>query len=92
MVNEDKFEELWAKAGAIEHASKLAAEYPAWRTKQRRRAGMVAGMALLLAVATPAVYTIQRTSSDSPLQVYCNRVDMSTQQWVDLADELLMTA
>ena len=92
-MNEDRFEDLWARAGASEYASQLAAEYPAWHALQRRRAGMVAGMALLLAVSTPVFHMFQRTGPHSPQQhVVCNRMDMPTQQWVDLADELLMTA
>lgn len=88
-MKEERFEELWTRAEAGHYASELAAEYPAWRRRQRRAAGVVAGVALLVAVATPLMLPQDTTATYS--KVYCNRIDKPTQQWVDLAGELLIS-
>lgn len=89
-MNEQSFEELWGRAEAEGYASRLASEYPQWRTKRRRTMGTVAGLALAIAVAIPTL--MPYTSSDNPSygKVYCNRTGTPDQQWVDLADELLL--
>lgn len=88
-MNEKRFEELWERAEAEGYASRLASEYPAWRTKTRRTAGMVAGLALMVAVAVPALMPHKTTDSTYYANVYCNRTGTDNQHWVDLADELL---
>ena len=87
-MNEKQFEELWVKAEAESHAEKLAAEYPVWRQKTRRTLSMAAGVALVLAVATPIAMSPSATCNYN--KVYCNRAGIQDQQWVNLADELLM--
>lgn len=87
-MNEKQFEELWVKAEAERHAEKLAAEYPVWRQKTRRTLSMAAGVALVLAVATPIAMLPSATGNYN--KVYCNRAGIQDQQWVNLADELLM--
>ncbi len=84
------FNELWEQAEAEHYASKLASEYPAWRTQRRHTAGMVAGIALILAVATPMMLTQSATGNSE--KVYCNNAAYDDNHWVDMADELLMTA
>ena len=89
-MNEQRFEELWNRAEVEGYASRLASEYSAWRTKTRRTAGMVAGVALVVVLAVPALMphkTMDRTYSAN---VYCNRTGIDNQHWVDLADELLL--
>ena len=88
MTNED-FDRLWEKAEAGRYATELSAEYPAWRRRQRRTAGMVAGVALVLAVATPLMLPQNTTGTYS--KVYCNRIDKPAQQWVDMAEDLLIS-
>ena len=87
-MNEKQFEELWVKAEAGSHAEKLAAEYPVWRQKTRRTLSMAAGVALVLAVATPIALSPSATGNYN--KVYCNRAGIQDQQWVNLAEELLM--
>ena len=87
-MNEKQFEELWVKAEAESHAEKLAAEYPVWRQKTRRTLSMAAGVALVLAMATPIAMSPSATGNYN--KVYCNRAGIQDQQWVNLADELLM--
>lgn len=86
-MNEKQFEELWVKAEAESHAEKLAAEYPVWRQKTRRTLSMAAGVALVLAVATPIA--LAPSANVNYNKVYCNRAGIQDQQWVNLADELL---
>lgn len=89
-MNEKRFEELWERAEAEGYASRLASEYPAWRTKTRRTVGMVAGLALVVAVAVPALMPHKTLDSTYYAKVYCNRTGTDYQHWVDLADELLL--
>ena len=89
-MNEQRFEELWERAEAEGYASRLASEYPAWRTKTRRTAGMVAGLALMCAVSVPALMPHETMESTYYAKVYCNRTGTDNQHWVDLADELLV--
>lgn len=90
MIDEKRFDELWERAEAEHYADGLAAEYPAWRTRRRRTAGMVAGLALVLAVASPLMQ--RHDQQDTVAKVYTNRTGIQDQQWLDLADELLMKA
>lgn len=90
MIDEKRFEDLWERAEGERYGAELAAEYPAWRRRQRRAAGMVAGVALMVAVAAPLALT--QSPAGNYEKVFCNRMDKPAQQWVDLADELLMTA
>ena len=90
VMNEQRFEELWERAEAEGYASRLATEYPVWRTKTRRTAGMVAGWALVVAVAVPALMPHKTMDSTYYAKVYCNRTGTDYQHWVDLADELLL--
>ena len=89
MMNDRDFEQLWERAEAEGHAARLTAEYPDWRHKTRRTLSMAAGVALVLAVATPIALSPSATGSYN--KVYCNRTGIQDQQWVDLADELLMS-
>lgn len=89
-MNEQRFEELWERAEAEGYASRLASEYPAWRTKTRRTAGMVAGLVLMGAVAVPTLMPHKTMDSTDYAKVYCNRTGTDNQHWVDLADELLV--
>ena len=89
MTNEE-FDKLWEQASVEGRASRLAAEYPAWHRRQRRVAGLVAALLLVVAVTTPMV--MKRDSASRYEKVYCNRIDKNNQQWVDMADYLLMNA
>ena len=51
---------------------------------------MVAALLLVVAVTTPMV--MKRDSGSRYEKVYCNRIDKNNQQWVDMADYLLMNA
>ena len=89
-MNEQRFEELWGRAEAEGYASRLASEYPEWRMKRRRTVGTVAGVALAIVVAIPALMPSSALENSSYAKVYCNRTGTADQQWVDLADELLL--
>lgn len=89
-MNEQKFEELWDRAEAEGYASRLASEYQGWRTKTRRTKGFVAGIALVIAVATPVFMPNRALDDPSKAKVFCNRTGTSEQYWIDLADELLI--
>ena len=90
MIKNESFEELWKELEAESYGTRLAAEYPAWRTRRRRTAGVVAGVALVLAVASPLM--LQHSRQDTVAKVYSNRAGSADQQWLDLADGLLMKA
>ncbi len=89
MMNDRDFEALWEKAEARSHAARLEAEYPAWRRRTRRTLSMAAGVALVMAVATPLALAPSATGDYN--NVFSNRADIQDRQWVDLADELLMS-
>lgn len=91
MVNEEQFEQLWEKAGAERYASMLAAEYPAWRVRRRRTMGVAAAVLLVAGMALPMLQN-RNGLSDSYLMAYCNRNDVDTEYWVNMADELLLNA
>ena len=52
--------------------------------------GMVAGLALVVAVSAPA-WMPNNESKAAYAQVHCNKAGTSDQHWVDLADELLLS-
>ncbi len=89
-MNEQRFEQLWNLAEAESYATKLAAEYPAWRTKTRRTTGIVMGLALVIAVAIPALMPHNAVGKTYYAKVYCNRTGTADQHWVDLSNELLI--
>lgn len=90
MINEQQFEELWARAEAEGSASRLAAQYPAWRARRRRTAGVVAGVALVLAVVTPLASPSTQIKSYG--KVYSNNTSFSDQHWAEMAATLLTKA
>lgn len=87
-MNREDFDKLWERAEAESHATRLAQEYPAWRTRQRRTSGMAIAAAVLLAVAVPALAPHHSGYG----KVYCNRTGVADQQWADLASEMLLNA
>ena len=84
-MDEKRFEALWERAEAEGYATRLAEEYPGWRARRRRAGGIVAGVALVLAVATPLVYTPM-----PEMKVYCNNAAYDKSHWTDMASNLLM--
>lgn len=89
MIDEKRFNELWEQAEAEKYSKDLAAEYPAWRTRTRRRASTMAGLALVVAVALPL--TLSPGSSRGYEKVYCNNKAFSESHWTEMADALLMS-
>jgi hypothetical protein len=89
-MDEKEFEQLWHQAEAEGYAKRLASEYPKWRTQRNRAMGMVAGLALVVAVSAPA-WMPNNESKAAYAQVHCNKAGTSDQHWVDLADELLLS-
>ncbi len=87
MMDEKRFEELWERAEANEYATKLAAEFPAWRAARRRTAGIVTGMALTIAVAAPLAF-----HPHSSEHIYCNNSSYSDSYWTETASALLLEA
>ena len=89
-MDDKDFNELWERAKTEKYAKALAAEYPHWHTRMRRTTGAVACLAVVLAVGIPmAIKPSQPTHQE---KVYSNNKDISDQQWIALADELLMNA
>lgn len=86
MTDED-FDKLWQRAETEGYAAKLSQEYPMWRARQRRNTGMAAAIAVMLAVAIPALMPHHSGYG----KVYCNRGDIAEAQWVSLTSEILMT-
>lgn len=91
MINEEQFEQLWEKAGAEPYATKLAAEYPAWRVRRRRTMGIAAAVLLVVGISLPMLQN-NNGLSDNCLMAYCNQSDVDTEYWVNMADELLLNA
>ena len=94
MIDEDKFNEVWERAEAETYASRMKTEYPHWRTRRRRTVGVAA-----LAIATTGIAlqilptkTQPMTAGGKHSVTICNRTDMASQYWVDMADALLMEA
>lgn len=87
-----QFDELWERAEVESHAARLAAGYPAWRSR-RRTAGM-AVMALLIAgAALPMMVTgrHQGAGYGGNTVAYCNCSDITDRYWTDMAEELLLS-
>jgi len=89
MIDEKRFNELWEKAESEKYAKEMAAEYPAWRTRSRRMAGTVVGLALVVAVALPI--TLSPGSTRGYEKVYCNNKAFNDSHWTEMADALLMS-
>lgn len=90
MMNEREFERLWERAEAESHASMLAAEYPAWRQKQRRTTGIVAGIALV-AVAGIFTFNYQFSNHQGYDYVACNRSGIADSHWAGVAANILIS-
>ena len=88
-MNNKQFDTLWDMAEAEGRGARLAAEYPAWQARRRRATGMVAAVAAVLIVATPMILP-QRETGDY-LKVYCNLRGSNDRQWVDLAEDMLIS-
>jgi hypothetical protein len=89
MIDEKHFDELWERAEAERYTRGLAAEYPAWHTRRRRTAGIVAGLALVVAVALPI--TLSPSTPAGCKKIYCNNSTYSDSHWISMADALLMS-
>ena len=87
-MTEEQFENLWQRAEVEGYATKLSQEYPAWRTRQRRTAGMTAVAAVMLAVAVPVFVP----HHDGYGKVYCNRSGIADAHWADVASNILTTS
>lgn len=92
-MDEERFEEIWEMAEAEHYSHRLAAEYPAWRTRRNR----VAGLALLTLTAAGVGLPLLRNNALPTAQhegytaAVSNRTDITDQYWVNMADELLMS-
>lgn len=87
-LTDEQFDALWQRAESDGHAARLAAQYPAWRTRRRRTTGIVASATVLLLVASPFAMNSLRSSQHE--KVYCNRSGISDRQWTDLAAAMLL--
>lgn len=88
-MTENEFDVLWRRAEAESYSQRLAAEYPAWRQKQRRMLSVVAAL-LIVATVAFTVFAIQQRQLRDYEKVYCNRIGTTDAQWVALAAEMLM--
>lgn len=86
-MDDKRFDALWQRAEAEGYASRLAAEYPSWRTRRQRTAGIMSAMVLAIAVATPLVYHPHPSA-----HIYCNNPAFNDSHWTEMADALLMEA
>lgn len=88
-MTENEFDVLWQRAEAEGYGQRLAAEYPAWRQRQRRTLGVVAALLIVVTVAF-TVFTTQQRQLRNYEKVYCNRVGTPDAQWAALAAEMLL--
>lgn len=97
MMDEKRFDELWERAEAGRYADNLAAEYPAWRTRQRRVMG-IAALVLVAGATLPLLtkssqpqaehesFTVAYTSKTQP-QAKHENYTMAYCNRADMADE-----
>ena len=88
-MTENEFDVLWQRAEVESYSRRLAAEYPAWRQKQRRTLSVVAALLIMVTVAV-SLYTSQVRQPKNYEKVYCNRVGTTDAQWASLAAEMLL--
>ena len=93
-MDEERFEEIWEMAEAEQYGRRLAAEYPAWRARRNRVAGMALLTLITAGVGLPLWHNITQsnTQHDGYTVAYCNRTGIADQYWVNMADELLMNS
>jgi ferric-dicitrate binding protein FerR (iron transport regulator) len=91
-MDEERFEEIWERAEAEHYGQRLAAEYPAWRTRRNRMAGMAMLTLAAVGIALPLWQTsLQPAPQEEGYTVaYCNSLAIAGQSWANMADELLM--
>ena len=91
-MKQEQFDELWSRAEAERYTTKLAAEYPAWRTRQRRRMSVAALVLVVAGAAIPLTLggAQPMLEHEGYAKAYCNKADIEDQYWVDLAGEMLM--
>lgn len=94
MIKNESFEELWKELEAESYGTRLAAEYPAWRTRRRRNIGIAAMALVTVGASLPLLLSGSQMlpQHDSYIVAYCNRADIADQYWVDMADQLLKNA
>lgn len=90
-MKEEQFDELWARAEAEKYAAALAAEYPAWRGRQRKRMGVAAMVLVLAGASLPMMLTGTNNTvlHEGYAMAYCNKSGIGDQYWVDLAGDML---
>lgn len=88
-MTDNKFDELWQRAETERYSQRLALEYPAWQRRQKR---MITVVTFLVVVASLAIslLLLQHRQSQDYEKVYCNHVDITDEQWVQLAAEMLL--
>ena len=87
-MTDNEFERLWQRAEAERYSERLAGEYGPWRRRQQRGLGMVAALAVSVAVALPLM-TSRHMGYD---HVYCNRSGVADSHWTGLASDMLLEA
>ena len=83
------FDELWLRAEAEGYASKLSAEYPAWRHRRHVRRTALASVAIVI-VAGFSLFNFHFSSSYPSERVYCNNAAFSDSHWTEMASTLLI--
>ena len=87
-MNEQEFNQLWQRAEGAERGRRLATEYPAWQQARRRTIGMMALLAVVVAVAVPVL--MPQHSNKEFEHIYCNRTGTSDAHWASLASTMLI--
>ena len=88
-MTENEFDKLWQQAEVEGYGQRLAAEYPVWRRKQQRIAGVVTASLAVVVLAVAVLFAQLQQTRDYE-KVYCNRVGTTDAQWASLAAEMLM--
>ena len=81
------FDSLWEREEQQALQRRLRQEYPRWQRARRVRRTALASVAVLVAVALPAIhYTLPTKTYDS---VVCNRLGIADSHWASEAGRIL---
>lgn len=89
-MNEQEFEHLWEKAATEHGAAELAAGFPAWRIRYKRRRNAIMGIAAVCVMGVSMWFGI-RPEEKGFDSVACNRTGYTDEYWAQLANEMLIT-
>lgn len=89
-MNEKEFEQLWEKAATQRSVETLAAGFPAWQVRRRRRRNSIMGFVAVCLIGGSVWFGLNPSEKNYD-SVACNRSGYVDEHWMQIANEMLIT-